>query len=127
MSDFPEELLNNDQAVQDMAESCGLAEESDTCPDCQINQRIGVVFPRRCPNFELKSLDGMAGVMRGVAKQRFPHTMDARVWAQEWLSTIERNPNIAQDEETMISWFANAIMVGYDTASYQLTNNLPHE
>lgn len=39
---------------------------------------------------------------------------DATVWATEWLETISRNPGIPTDEGTMISWFANAIMAGYD-------------
>lgn len=61
-------------------------------------------------------LDGMLALAEGVAKQRWPHTMDARVWAKEWLETLAENPDIATDEGAMIGWFANAIMAGYDTA-----------
>lgn len=39
---------------------------------------------------------------------------DAQKWAQFWLETIEKHPNVPHDEGTMIGWFANAIMTGYD-------------
>ena len=39
---------------------------------------------------------------------------DAQVWAKEWLKIITENPTIPTDEGTMIGWFANAIMAGYD-------------
>ena len=61
-------------------------------------------------------LPGMLALSEGVAEQRWPHTMDAQVWAREWIKTIKDHPNIATDEETMLGWFANAIMAGYDTA-----------
>ena len=41
-------------------------------------------------------------------------TTDAAVWADEWLKTIDKHPNIPTDKGTMIGWFANAIMAGYD-------------
>ena len=40
----------------------------------------------------------------------------AEVWADEWLRVIKLNPNIPTDKGTMIGWFANAIMTGYDYA-----------
>jgi hypothetical protein len=61
-------------------------------------------------------LDGMAALQEGVVVQRWPHTADARVWADEWVKAIQNNPDIATDHECMIGWFANAIMAGYDTA-----------
>lgn len=39
---------------------------------------------------------------------------DAQVWARTWIEMISDNPNIPTDEETMVGWFANAIMAGYD-------------
>ena len=42
------------------------------------------------------------------------NTMDASIWADTWLETLKLHPEIAQDRETMIGWFANAIMAGYD-------------
>ena len=50
------------------------------------------------------------------ARVCLPDCFDAQVWAREWLKTIKDNPGIPQDEGTMISWFANAIMAGYDNA-----------
>lgn len=63
-----------------------------------------------------QELDGMAAVADGVANQRWPHTMDAKVWADEWIKTITAHPQIPTDHGCMIGWFANAIMAGYDTA-----------
>jgi hypothetical protein len=40
--------------------------------------------------------------------------LDARVWAKEFVKTVQQNPSIATDEGTMIGWFANAIMTGHD-------------
>lgn len=39
---------------------------------------------------------------------------DAEVWANQWLEVIAKNPTIPTDKGTMIGWFANAIMAGYD-------------
>jgi hypothetical protein len=39
---------------------------------------------------------------------------DATVWAEEWMKTIKLFPDVPYDEGTMIGWFANAIMAGYD-------------
>ena len=45
-----------------------------------------------------------------------PQTIDARAWAKDWLNTIADHPGIPTDEGTMVTWFANAIMAGYDEA-----------
>lgn len=42
--------------------------------------------------------------------------MDAQVWVDKWLETIAENPDIPNDEGTMLGWFANAIMTGFDKA-----------
>jgi hypothetical protein len=39
---------------------------------------------------------------------------DAEVWATYWLEAILEHPNLPADKSTMTSWFANAIMAGYD-------------
>ncbi len=41
-------------------------------------------------------------------------TTDAQVWVDEWLKTIKQKPSIPNDEGTMLGWFANAIMAGFD-------------
>lgn len=43
----------------------------------------------------------------------WPETMDAKVWADEFCKR-----NSASDHATMLGWFANAIMIGYDTARW---------
>lgn len=39
---------------------------------------------------------------------------DAQVWAEEFVRMVKIKPEIATDEATMLTWFANAIMAGYD-------------
>lgn len=39
---------------------------------------------------------------------------DAQVWAREFVKLVNKNPSIATDEGTMLTWFATAIMSGYD-------------
>jgi hypothetical protein len=39
---------------------------------------------------------------------------DATKWAKGWLQVLAENPGIATDEGTMIGWFSNAIMAGYE-------------
>jgi hypothetical protein len=41
-------------------------------------------------------------------------TSNAEVWADEFLKAMESNPSIATNRESMIGWFANAIMAGRD-------------
>lgn len=64
----------------------------------------------------MSELPGMLQVAINVAEQRWPHTIDAAEWAKEWARIYAEKPQIAADEGTMIAWFANAIMAGYDTA-----------
>lgn len=50
-------------------------------------------------------------------------SFDARDWAQAFL---ERNPNCGMDEGLLISWFANALMRGYDQrCAEESRNGLP--
>ena len=46
----------------------------------------------------------------------WPQTFDGQTWAKEFIRHVQERPEIATDEGTMIGWFANAIMVGYDRA-----------
>jgi hypothetical protein len=64
-------------------------------------------------------LPGMLALAKGVAEQKWPHTVDAKVWAEEFckrLSLAEYEGSDHDQMGTMIAWFANAIMAGYDTA-----------
>lgn len=60
--------------------------------------------------------DGMLALSLAVAGRRWPHTDDARTWADRWIEAVGKNPAIATDRGTMIGWFANAIMAGHDVA-----------
>jgi hypothetical protein len=83
---------------------------------------IGVTAPAiflRC-FMEQNELDSSAAIAAGIAKGEWPHTVDAQVWAQKWLEHIAEKPSIATDEGTMLGWFANAIMAGYDQACHQM-------
>jgi len=66
----------------------------------------------------LDDLPGALLLAKGVAEQKWPHTVDARAWADGWLRTLKEHPDIATDRDTMIGWFANSIMAGYDTGYY---------
>ncbi len=60
--------------------------------------------------------DGMLALSLAVAARQWPHTDDARQWADHWLQTVRDHPEIATDHATMTGWFANAIMAGHDVA-----------
>lgn len=42
------------------------------------------------------------------------NTVDAVEWAKEFVRIAKTKPEIPIDEGTMLGWFANAIMTGYD-------------
>ena len=42
-------------------------------------------------------------------------TIDGKVWAEEFCRVVgEKIPAIKDEQDQMLCWFANAIMVGYD-------------
>ena len=52
---------------------------------------------------------------------KFDNTsMDAKVWAKEFMRLYQKKYNWEVDEELMIGWFANAIMAGYDRANRKI-------
>jgi hypothetical protein len=54
--------------------------------------------------------------MMSEEKINLSNEFDAMVWVKEWMRITKENPSIPTDEDTMLGWFANAIMAGYDTA-----------
>ena len=56
-------------------------------------------------------------------------SIDARVWAKEFMRIYQSQGEKWVDEELMIGWFANAIMAGYDEAHRRceksLANRIP--
>jgi hypothetical protein len=45
-------------------------------------------------------------------------SFDAEIWAAAFISTLRRNPEIIVDHSLMVTWFANALMRGYDEHRY---------
>jgi len=43
-------------------------------------------------------------------------TIDAKIWTLAFMKSIKEHPSIATDPMTMVGWFANAIMAGFDEA-----------
>ena len=54
-----------------------------------------------------------------VIQKKLIGNPDAKIWAEEFVKAVNLMPTIATDEGTMIGWFANAIMAGYDYAKKQ--------
>jgi hypothetical protein len=49
-------------------------------------------------------------------------TMDAQKWAAEFMRIIrDESLDIKIDQDFMVTWFANAIMVGYDHAKQHVS------
>jgi len=46
-------------------------------------------------------------------------SFDARDWARHFVAHVKANPAIPLDEATMTSWFATALMRGYDQHSHE--------
>lgn len=51
---------------------------------------------------------------QNLVSKKLIGNMDAKVWAEEFVKVVKTKPLIPTDEGTMIGWFANAIMAGYD-------------
>lgn len=58
----------------------------------------------------------------GADGKKLPHTIDARIWAKEFVTILKQNNLDASDEGWMISWFANSIMAGWDEAERRERN-----
>jgi len=76
---------------------------------------------------ECLDLPGSLALAQGVAEQKWPHCMDAQAWVAEWMKVIAERPEIATDEGTMLGWFANAIMAGFDTANMRTSKGISDE
>lgn len=49
---------------------------------------------------------------------KLPGSFDARDWASEFVEIFHNlYPGVDIDESWMLSWFANSLMAGYDTAT----------
>lgn len=54
-------------------------------------------------------------MVRKSLEKKLIGNMDGKVWAEEFVKMVKKKSSIATDEGTMIGWFANAIMAGYDS------------
>lgn len=61
--------------------------------------------------------DGALALALAVREGKWPHTMDAQVWEQEFNKALAAQGIQPIDPGWIIGWFANAIMAGYDTAN----------
>ena len=52
-------------------------------------------------------------------------TIDAKLWADEFMATKQRLGDAEFDHAMMLSWFANAIMRGYDAGRDSMTPTPP--
>ena len=52
-------------------------------------------------------------------------TIDAKLWADEFMATKQRLGDAEFDHAMMLSWFANAIMRGYDAGRDSMTPSMP--
>lgn len=52
-----------------------------------------------------------------------PLSFDAVNWAKAFVCIVEQTPNIATDEEAMTTWFANALMAGFDESERRIRNS----
>lgn len=58
-------------------------------------------------------------------KSKLPASFDARDWASEFVEIFTKlHPGVEIDEGWMISWFANALMCGYDTATGRMRKKM---
>jgi hypothetical protein len=55
---------------------------------------------------------------------RLPHSFDAKDWGAAFVALVKEKPDIATDEATMITWFAGAIMCGYDRGAHNACRDL---
>lgn len=51
---------------------------------------------------------------------------DAYKWAEYWLQVFHEHPEIAEDRDVMMGWFANAIMAGFDSHSSARPEHIVH-
>lgn len=52
---------------------------------------------------------------------KLPGSFDAKVWGAAFVALVKEKPDIPTDEDTMATWFAGAIMCGYDRGAADAT------
>ena len=85
----------------------------------QENRRVVNSWPEWKRRAGMSELDGMAAINQTVTTQQWPPTVDAMVWAEEYCKTFP-----GAEKMTMVGWFANAIMAGFDTAGMRCSGEI---
>lgn len=81
-----------------------MSEIPDDGPDGMLAYQMAIRNPNRDdPNWPLPSFD-------------------ARDWAQAFVDMLDTHPEAATDKGTMVGWFANALMRGYDEAVMRMAD-----
>lgn len=102
--------MSTEEPVRPVPSLCFAHGGSKACED--DNKRYGL----KCPKCYRQVIEDGVVFERYIGHDglTFPQSFDARTWAEEFVHTVKYLPHIAHDKETMIGWFANAIMCGCD-------------
>lgn len=80
------------------------------CPECGASENGSILqHAEGC-----KVIERIASMANAKESSSFTQSFDAREWAKAFVQHVKENPSIATDEATMIGWFSNALMRGYD-------------
>lgn len=87
----------------------------------QGHDKCAEMYPGpECPYCERVEPDGMLAYALALEIQdrndpNWPlPSFDAREWAKAFVELVRKKPEIATDEATMTTWFAGALIRGYD-------------
>jgi hypothetical protein len=81
--------------------------------------QLDIDIPRPAQLFDAEP-DGMQAYLRSLVSpdRNDPNwplpSFDGKDWAQAFIKAVKTRPWILDDEGTMVAWFANALMRGYD-------------
>lgn len=84
-------------------------EEQCVCEHCGMDLVNHHHRNLKCPTGDTVFRD-----RKTLATSELLKSFDARVWAKDFVEHVKKNPAIPTDEETMVGWFASALMRGYD-------------
>ena len=82
-----------------------------------MNVKVGESCPKCGSTMEWMPLDCEHGWHKRIKVStvfKIHESFDAREWAAYFMAVLRENPDIVIDDELMTTWFANALMRGYD-------------
>lgn len=86
----------------------------ELCANCGEDIVLHAASNLRCPRLYRRVEDAPPET------PKLPGSFDACDWAAGFVAMVKWKSSIATDEDTMRTWFANAIMAGYDEAHRRL-------